>query len=125
MWARRIVRWTLVLILLTWVPDRPSEPAPIRHAPRPDGAWIDLGLRVAPDRPWSSWRVYLDLHVDAPRRADRGDLPVPSGTSEQDTAEPELAVELGAEELSRAVGGLLYALLREVVDRVLPGNTGR
>jgi hypothetical protein len=80
---------------------------------------MDIGLRLAPDRPWSSWTVYLDLHLAGAKTTDPASEPVPP-----DTAEPDVAVELGAEEFSRVVGGLVYALLREVVDRVLPGDSG-
>jgi hypothetical protein len=63
---------------------------------------VDVGLRLDPGRPWSSWRVYLDV------RRDAGD--------------PDVEVELGVGDLARAAGGVVYRVARESVDRLFGGE---
>jgi hypothetical protein len=101
--ARRILKLAVLILLLVWEPGASTRPAP-RRAPEGGGAWLDVGFRIDPEHPWTSWRFYVDFH--------------PSGSAEEvepeerSAEEPARAVEVGPASLARAAGGASYLLLR-------------
>lgn len=96
----RIIRILVLLVLLVWAPASTPEPRHPRHAPPAEGSWLDVGLRVDPERPWTSWQLYLDLYRE------------PEGEGE-----PQVSLELDLTDLPRVAGGAGYVVLRDGLSR--------
>lgn len=104
MWARRIIRLTVLLLLLIWAPGSAPDPVHPIHSTPSAGGCLDVGLRLDPGSPWSSWRVYLEVYAES--------------------GEPDVQVEVGAGDFARAAGGLVYVVLTEGIIRISGGRGG-
>jgi hypothetical protein len=111
--VRRILRLALLILLLVWEPGEAPVHVP-RAEPEGGGVRIDMGLRVDPARPWTGWRLYLDL-----RRAGPAAEP-----AEEPSPEAEPGLELGPGNLVRAAGGAPYLLLRGGLELLRGGEGG-
>lgn len=112
--ARGIFKLAALILLLVWEPGPTPRQVPHR-SPEGGGAWLDVGFRVDPAHPWTSWRLYVDFH-----RESAG----PEAGREQGAAgEAAPAIELGPADLARAAGGASYLLLKSGLES-LPGGEG-
>ena len=108
--ARRILKLAVLILLLVWEPGPSSHRSP-RRSPEGGSACIDLGFRIDPEHPWTSWRLYLDFHPAAPDEEPE--------LEERGPGEPGRAVEVGPSSLARAAGGASYILLRGGLESLL------
>jgi hypothetical protein len=108
--ARRILKLAILILLLVWEPGPSPQRAP-HPSPEGGGASLDVGFRIDPGRPWTSWRFYVELRpAAAVAQAEREE-----GGAEASSR----TVEVGPASLARAAGGASFILLRGGIESLL------